>query len=295
MTAPGAVACIIDVLPGGGSAKELAAGNPSICALPASYLKNGRINNVLLAQTITLALNVNIVNPSGLGGFVLQAGVFATADIDGDCGSTTPKVRVCNYNPLAPYNLVSVTNQYLFKSISQAVVDAIVGTKNVSGLLELANNALANTDGVVGFENGATLADINDAVSHINEGFDECRIFIGWNVAPCPAFDPSVPSSPRITTTAIAEESVQTLTVNAFPNPFRNRVNFVIASPVSGKASLEVYNMFGQKVKTVYQGYITAGRSQVVEYRAPEIINQSLIYIFRVGDKKVTGKLINLE
>ena len=33
----------------------------------------------------------------------------------------------------------------------------------------------------------------------INEVFDECKIFIGWNVAPCPATDPT-PGDGRVIT-----------------------------------------------------------------------------------------------
>jgi hypothetical protein len=104
-------ACIVAKLPGGGGSKELAAFDYNICSLPAGYLKNGRINNTLLAQTIALGLNIGITNPSTLGSFVLQAGVLATAKPLGGCGSNIATPRVCNYNPLAPYNLVSVTNE----------------------------------------------------------------------------------------------------------------------------------------------------------------------------------------
>jgi hypothetical protein len=121
---------------------------------------------------------------------------------------------------------------------------------------------------------------------------------------PCPAvsdtkvvnLQAAIPAVNYTNSNTLLEEcTTGDLKVSAFPNPFRNKVNFTIASPVSGQASLEVYNMLGQKLQTVYQGHIIAGRNQVVEYKTSEVLNQSLIYIFRVGDKKATGKLLNLE
>ena len=41
----------------------------------------------------------------------------------------------------------------------------------------------------------------------------------------------------------IVEIAVTNLTVTAYPNPFTDKVKFSIVSPVSGKASLDVYNM----------------------------------------------------
>jgi len=285
------IACVIDVLPGNQGSTEIAAGNFNICGLPGSMLTNqGRIKNVLAGQTITLALNIG--GSSGLANFALQAGTFYTADLVGDCGSIVAETRVCNYSPIAPYPLVSVTNQYTSRTISQAVYDALP-TKNVAGLLELANRALGNVDGVAGSEAGVSLDAIQEAVAAINEGFDECAAFVGWNVAPCPAFNPNPPVI-RITTQPIAE--VTSLNVSAYPNPFTDKVTFVIRSQVTGQGSLEIYNMLGQRIQTVYNGTIVANRAHTVEYKvSSKNLNGGLIYIFKQGGQQVTGKLLNLE
>ena len=133
---------------------------------------------------------------------------MATADPLGGCGSDIPEERICNYNTNPPYNLLSVTNEYTYRTISAAVVNAIVGPKTVAGLFDLANRALANTDNVVGTENGVSITAIADAAAAINEVFDECKIFIGWNVAPCPATDPT-PGSRVITSNSTANQPHQ--------------------------------------------------------------------------------------
>jgi hypothetical protein len=92
-------------------------------------------------------------------------------------------------------------------------------------------------------------------------------------------------------------ESVATndLRVTAFPNPFNDRVKFTILSKVSGQAQLEVFNTMGQRVSTLYNGYLQANRMQIVEYKVPGIISSTLIYKLRVGGKLATGKLLHLE
>ena len=44
--------------------------------------------------------------------------------------------------------------------------------------------------------------------------------------------------------------------VLAAPNPFNDRIRFTLESAVSGRGYLELYNMMGQKVATVLQGYV---------------------------------------
>lgn len=81
--------------------------------------------------------------------------------------------------------------------------------------------------------------------------------------------------------------------VQAAPNPFTDKVRFTFQSDVSGHGSLEIYNTLGQKIATVYQGYVEAGRQLIKEYTVPVNRRTSLIYVFRVGNQKTTGKLLN--
>lgn len=82
---------------------------------------------------------------------------------------------------------------------------------------------------------------------------------------------------------------------NATPNPFTEKVRFDLVSGISGYGSLELFNTSGQKVAVVYQGYFQAGRPFVREYSVTKGSKSTLIYVFKVGDQKVTGKLINLR
>jgi hypothetical protein len=95
-----------------------------------------------------------------------------------------------------------------------------------------------------------------------------------------------------LTQTIHLEEAAKSQ-VQASPNPYNDKVRFALKSAISGQGNLELYNMLGQKVKTVFQGRVEAGQVQYYEYNVPSHQRSNLIYIFRVGDQKVTGKLIH--
>jgi|GEM_PF-6676112 len=82
------------------------------------------------------------------------------------------------------------------------------------------------------------------------------------------------------------------LRVTAYPNPFNGSVYFTFVSPVSGKALLEVYDMLGRRVATVYQGHVEAGITKNVQFTVPPINRVPLFYRLTVGDKAGYGKLL---
>jgi len=115
----------------------------------------------------------------------------------------------------------------------------------------------------------------------------------------CSSATTACPSISAGRTSRQNSESVQLVpspvpTVKAYPNPFNDHVKFVINSPSAGNGSLDIYNVMGQKVKSVYQGRVLAGNNSF-EVTIPKKDQQTLIYMFRVGDKKVTGKLLQLN
>lgn len=81
--------------------------------------------------------------------------------------------------------------------------------------------------------------------------------------------------------------------VLAAPNPFNDRVKFTMESGISGLGSLEIYNSLGQKIKVVFQGFVEAGKPMVKEFTVPSVQRGMLVYVFRVGNERVTGKLIS--
>lgn len=82
------------------------------------------------------------------------------------------------------------------------------------------------------------------------------------------------------------------LKVKAFPNPYSGVINFRFISPRSGRALLEIYNLMGQKVGVVYEGWVDAGVEKSVKYTVPSALKSSIIYRLKVGDKTVADKLL---
>ena len=119
--------------------------------------------------------------------------------------------------------------------------------------------------------------------------------------ASCPAEDAGARSNTNVTTEATARSlgsgtlEISSVTVKAMPNPFSNQVRFMINNPdAAGSGTLDIYNMAGQKIKTVYQGEIPSGVS-FFDLKLATQAQQNLVYVLKIGEKKVTGNLMQLN
>ena len=140
--------CIIDRLPAGGRAAALPAFgdkvlDTSVCnSVPPMPLRNGRFRNVLVGQTVALALNLRL-------------------------DSTLGSLVICT-------QMTTTNGTY---AIEQAVIDSMVtygGGHSVTNLLNLANIALSG-----GNTGGLSAPRICAAVDAINQGFDDCATLLG--------------------------------------------------------------------------------------------------------------------
>jgi hypothetical protein len=57
-------------------------------------------------------------------------------------------------------------------------------------------------------------------------------------------------------------------------------------------ATLEVFGLMGEKVKTIFTGYIEKDGVRTFSFDVPANMRKSMIYQFRIGDQLVTGKLV---
>lgn len=148
----GTAQCIIDLLPAGGTPAVLPAGDFTCATIPASLKnKQGRFNNVLIGQVVALTLNLCVSD-----GCVEDSGVLADWILP---------VDFCT----VPYGNEEACAEY------SMIPDKLAGL-SVSALLAEANKVLAGQAAI----NDASIGDIYNAVTAINEGFDECR-----TVVPC--------------------------------------------------------------------------------------------------------------
>jgi hypothetical protein len=266
---------LVAIMPGGGTASTLAKDYNLATSSAYPPLKNGKISNVLLSQAITLDLNIHIQGDA-LSSFALKTGYLTTQK--GDM-STCPVTKVISCSKDA-------------SSISSLQIATSTGMKNwiagktVNDLLNLASSAL----GGGALPSGVSLSDITNAIDAINKSFDGGRFFLGYytTAQTCSTISSSIASvSVNRNSGAVSQ-----LNVKAYPNPFRDAVNFTFTSPVSGKALLEVYDMLGNKLGIVYQGNVDAGVQQMISYNVPAGSRVPMMYKLTVGDKTAHSLLI---
>ncbi|SDG28594.1 HYR-like domain-containing protein [Chitinophaga filiformis] len=269
---------IFKMLPGGGTPVALKGyatfsktntwANVPILTTATNY---GKINNVLLAQTMSLFFNMQL--SATLQGVTIDGDTVLTAKLTA-CGSNTPTTTVSKF-ALPP----SVVN-YL-KSVGKA---------NVAGLYELANMYLGGQTVA-----GVAIGDVSKAVDAINNAFDKCAVLVGWKsssgittlkvsgvTAVAPATDPKV----------AAQGDETTLNVTVFPNPYNDKVIFRFVAPVSGQVKLEVYNVLGQNIGQLNYGRVDKGTQHTIEYNVPAPYRDVLLYRLNVGEHFRTGKVI---
>jgi hypothetical protein len=265
-------AALVTIMPGGGTAAVLS-GILSVTNVP---LKSGKISNVLLSQTITLGLNINIQG-DGLKNLTLKTGYLTTQKGDLSTCPTT-KVIPCSKDAGSISSLQIAT--------STGMKTWIAG-KTVNDLLNLASSALGGGT----LPTGLSLSDITNAIDAINKSFDGGRFFLGFytTAQTCSTISSAVASSISVNRNSA---SVTQLTVKAYPNPFQNKVNFTFTSPVSGTAVLEVYDLLGNKLAIVYQGKVDAGAQRTISYNVPAGSKVPMMYRITVGDKTSHALLI---
>ncbi|SDG28624.1 HYR-like domain-containing protein, partial [Chitinophaga filiformis] len=233
----------------------------------------GKINNVLLSQTMSLFFNMYVTTT--LKNLTIDGDTLLTAKLTA-CGSNTPGTTV---------------NKYI---LPPAVVNYLksAGKANVSGLYELANMYLGGQTVA-----GLAIGDVSKAVDAINNAFDKCATLVGWTRS-------SAISTVKVSTTTLSMNDPKAmepvieevkLNVTVFPNPYRDKLIFRFIAPISGKVKLEVYNLLGQQIGQLNYGMVDKGTQHTIEYNVPVIHRDVLLYRLSVGDLFKTGKAIHAK
>ena len=94
----------------------------------------------------------------------------------------------------------------------------------------------------------------------------------------------------EVNTFTVKESNNKNVSIKVYPNPFQSRVQFEVNVQEAGNATLEIFNMMGQKVKTVYNGHLNKG----VQYFTTELPagTHQLIYTLQTENEKMSGKMI---
>ena len=272
------------VMPGGSTPRALThTGNISMAQLGANgYLnRQGRLNNVFLSQTLALSLNLRI-NPTLLP-FVLDSGYMHTQKL-ATCGDSTTTIDCStDSSAIQSWQMNNQVVGYL----------AANGGATVENLLYLANQLLGRSIMPGASAAGGTVVPSYSAasgmVSLINEAFDECRVFIGYDSIKneCPE-----PESKQRYVEVLPEPVKSGIQARAFPNPYGRTIQFSLMAPIAGQAELSLYDLSGRQLAEIYQGVWKAGEWRLFTYSVKPGQFVPMIYQFRIGKETVTGKLM---
>jgi len=84
-----------------------------------------------------------------------------------------------------------------------------------------------------------------------------------------------------------------------YPNPFNPTTSIEFALPEAANVSLEIYNLLGQKVRTLVNGYVSAGyvttRWDGLDQHGQEVGSGTYIYRLKTTDRTFTKKLVLMK
>jgi hypothetical protein len=267
---------IYKMLPGSGNSQPIAVDNIlpydgayygdastwSLVPIQPSGSQKGKINNLLLSQTISLWFNLH--TSSSLAAIDLSMDTLVTV-AQTSCGSGILVGTPVKFG--LPHNVIV----YLNGGNGYA--------NNVNGLFQLTNDVLG------GVNTSISAADIQSAVATINNAFDGCRVLTG-----------AIPYTQSILLTQVdkknlSEPIVEKLTATAFPNPFDKQFSLAVVSPVSGMATIEFFDANGAKISEQVK-YLKRNATTIVLYKEQAAHRSSILYRIGIGDYKASGIVI---
>ncbi|MGM0626451.1 MAG: T9SS type A sorting domain-containing protein, partial [Bacteroidota bacterium] len=253
----------------------------------------GKIQNNLFAQTLTFFFNM--MSNVGFDDLEITAEYLVTADAI-DCGT-------------------QLASEYatLYTEIPSSVVDYLNDPANgydptAQGLFLLANDLLGGASALqTGNSNNPdwiiSHADVCDALDAFNNGFDECRIFVGFMETPpayaedASSYDPENGEEMDDEENQEDEENegqdiVEELEVTAHPNPFKKKINFKFSSSVDTHVKFEIITLGGSMVSILFDENVLEGTNYHVTFSGSQAAPG--IYFYRITTDYGTynGKII---
>jgi hypothetical protein len=77
-----------------------------------------------------------------------------------------------------------------------------------------------------------------------------------------------------------------------YPNPFNDRITFEFSSPSATHARIDLFDVTGRLVKTVFNNPIKAGVSYNTEYRPETTTSNYYLYRIILNDEIINGKIL---
>jgi hypothetical protein len=278
VTVPASAAGATDlnsVMPGGSTPIALTFnGNVNVATtgqFKTSYLTSqGRINNILLSQTITLALNVRM-NSNALASFPIRTGWLTTQKRNG-CGSGATSVSCTS-------DAGAIRSLQMPSSVANYLTNFGANAATVTDLLNLANAVLGKTltPGTAGANGNIvpSFGDVNNAADVINNAFDQCRMVVGTGYF-------TTQQSCFFVKGAAADLPVAVLSaeVKVYPNPSPGRFTIMLDNARAGKTNIVITDVSGRLIYN-HEVNAVAGKQPVnINLKQPQGV-----YFIKIMDK----------
>uniref|UniRef100_UPI00321782C3 T9SS type A sorting domain-containing protein n=1 Tax=uncultured Draconibacterium sp. TaxID=1573823 RepID=UPI00321782C3 len=91
---------------------------------------------------------------------------------------------------------------------------------------------------------------------------------------------------------AIEPFMVESAELKVYPNPFNEQARFEFVSPVATQAKIDIYNMAGQMVKTIFDGYVEENTTYHAGFSPETQVSGLYFYKMQLGDQVYNGKLV---
>jgi hypothetical protein len=80
--------------------------------------------------------------------------------------------------------------------------------------------------------------------------------------------------------------------LKVYPNPFNDRVRFEFVSPETAQAQIDVYDITGRKVKTIFEQQVEGGITYYTVFEPTTVVSGLYYYRMQLGKAVFNGKLI---
>ena len=96
-------------------------------------------------------------------------------------------------------------------------------------------------------------------------------------------------------TTDLEEFGVVQPELKVYPNPFSEQVKFEFVSPIATQAKIDVYDMTGRMVQTIFDDFVEVNTKYNAEFKPEVEVSGMYFYRMQLGDSIYNGKLIYKE
>jgi len=219
------------------------------------WMAHGRSTPELMASAITGVITNNLMTPS----------ILSVTRATDKKGITTATATILVKNNGQALSGAVVTTTY-----TGPTNGTVSGTTGTDGKVALKTTGIKSTSGTWCF----TITN----VTKLGYSHDGAKPTLCENQTPAAASMDAITSlSPG---------------VQVFPNPFTDRLFFSFAAAESGNVIIDLYEMSGLKVATIFNNQVAAGTQLTISYNARPLANGMYLYRATINGRTYSGKLM---